>query len=54
MIMEPTKTKHLVRFTVDYSLYLDAVSENDAIEQANLIPLEDWDRTSSQFEAEEV
>lgn len=51
--MEHKLTKHLVRFDISYSIYIDAVSENDAIEKANETPLEKWDKSESQFEAEE-
>lgn len=51
--MEQPTTKHLVRFSVDYSLYIDAVSENDAIEKALPVPWEDWDKSVSQMDAEE-
>jgi len=45
--------KFLVRLNVEYSQYVEAETEQAAIDEALLKPLDEWDRSSSQAEAEE-
>ena len=45
--------KYLLRKNCEYTLLVDALDENQAIDRAEEFDLEDWDRAWSQVEAEE-
>ncbi len=46
--------KKLVRYTRDYSLLVDAPTDEAAIEKAESAPVDEWDVTESTFEVENV
>ena len=50
---EPETKSYLVRQNCEYSVSIDATDDEDAVTQANAIPLSDWGTSWSSMEAEE-
>ncbi len=47
------KKRFLVRLNGEYSVIVEAKDESDALQQAEAIPLEEWQASWSEYEAEQ-